>query len=190
VTPLETLAEWLDAARRAGVRDADAMALATAAADGRPSVRIVYCRGIDGQGIRFFTNYASRKGTELLERPYAAAVFHWAATSRQVRIEGDVERLAAADSDAYFQSRPRDNQLSAVVSPQSAPIESLEILRERKRVLHESLEGRAVERPLNWGGYSLLAQRVEFWTSGEARLHDRVVYERVGGGWSSRRLAP
>jgi pyridoxamine 5'-phosphate oxidase len=190
MNPLETLAQWLDEARSAGARDADAMALATADAGGRPAVRIVYCRGIDERGVRFFTSYASRKATELLHRPEAAAVFHWSVTKHQVRIEGEVEKLSADESDAYFRSRPRDSQLSAAVSPQSATIESLEVLREQRRLLDESLRGREVPRPTNWGGYRLLARSVELWTSGEGRLHDRVLYERRGDGWESKRLGP
>ncbi len=151
MTPLQTLAGWLQEARAAGAAEPDAMALATVSADGRPSVRFVLCRGIDEQGISFFTNYDSRKGRELAGRPQAAAVFHWAATRHQVRVEGNVTVLSAAASDTYFHSRARGSQLSASVSPQSALIESLDDLRERRRKLEESLGGREVPRPANWG---------------------------------------
>jgi pyridoxamine 5'-phosphate oxidase len=190
VTPLKTLAAWLEQARTAGVGEPEAMALATVGADGRPSVRFVLCRGIDEQGIRFFTSYDSRKGHELAGRPYAAAVFHWAATRHQVRVEGDVTVLPSEASDAYFHSRARGSQLSGSVSPQSAPIESLEVLRERRRQLEASLRGGEVPRPPNWGGYLLHASSVELWTSGEDRLHDRVRYDRQGDLWVPQRLAP
>jgi pyridoxamine 5'-phosphate oxidase len=190
VNPLHTLGEWLDEARAAGVPEPEAMALATVGADGRPSVRYVLCRGIDDQGIRFFTNYDSRKGRELAGRPPAAAVFHWAATRHQARVEGVAERLSPAESDAYFRSRPRGSQLASSVSPQSAPIDDLDDLRDRMRRLDESLRGGEVPRPANWGGYLIRADRVELWTSGKDRLHDRVAYERQGEVWVARRLAP
>jgi|HubBroStandDraft_1064217.scaffolds.fasta_scaffold132885_2 pyridoxamine 5'-phosphate oxidase len=190
VAPLQTLAMWLKEARAAGVLEPDAMSLATVSADGRPSVRFVLCRGIDGEGVSFFTSYDSRKGRELAGRPHAAAVFHWAATRHQVRVEGDVEVLPAAASDAYFRSRARGSQLSASVSPQSEPIENLDSLRERRRRLDESLHGGDVPRPPNWGGYRLRASSVELWTSGEDRLHDRILYERRGNVWVPQRLAP
>lgn len=190
MTPLQTLAAWLQEARTAGVAEPDAMALATVGADGRPSVRFVLCRGIDEQGISFFTSYDSRKGRELAGRPQAAAVFHWAATRHQVRVEGDVTVLSAAASDAYFHSRARGSQLSGSVSPQSAPIESLEDLRQRRRKLEESLGGGEVPRPPNWGGYRIHAGAVELWTGGDDRLHDRVRYERHGDVWVPQRLAP
>jgi pyridoxamine 5'-phosphate oxidase len=190
VSPLETLAEWLEEARAAGAPEPDAMALATVGVDGRPSVRFVLCRGIDERGVCFFTNYASRKGRELAGCPHAAATFHWSATRHQVRVEGDVEVLAPEASDAYFRSRARGSQLAASVSPQSAIIDSLDDLREQKRRLDESLQGAEVPRPANWGGYLLRSSAVELWTSGEDRLHDRVRYERQGDVWMPRRLAP
>jgi pyridoxamine 5'-phosphate oxidase len=190
VTPLETLAVWLEEARAAGAPEPDAMALATVGSGGRPSVRFVLCRGIDEQGLRFFTNYGSRKGRELGGCPHAAATFHWAATRHQVRVEGDVEVLGAEASDAYFRSRPRGSQLSASVSPQSAVIDSLDSLREERRRLDDALRGAEIPRPANWGGYLLRTNAVELWTSGQDRLHDRVRYERQGDVWTARRLAP
>jgi pyridoxamine 5'-phosphate oxidase len=190
VSPLETLARWLDEARAAGAPEPEAMALATVGRDGLPAVRFVLCRGIDEQGIRFFTNYQSRKGRELDALPRAAAVFHWAVTRHQVRVEGPVERLADAESDAYFRSRPRGSQLAASVSPQSAPLGDLGALREEMRLLEASLKGAEVPRPAHWGGYLVRAAVVELWTSGPDRLHDRVEYERQGDAWVARRLAP
>jgi pyridoxamine 5'-phosphate oxidase len=190
--PLQTLALWLDEARATEAPEPEAMALATVGPDGRPSVRIVLCRGIGADGLSFFTNYDSRKGRELAGCAHAAAAFHWPLLRRQVRVEGDVTMLSAADSDAYFRSRPRGSQLSAAVSPQSAPIESLERLREDKRRLEASLDGAAVPRPPHWGGYLLQATRVELWTNGEDRLHERLLFERAGLGspWVLKRLAP
>jgi pyridoxamine 5'-phosphate oxidase len=190
--PLQTLALWLDEARTAGAAEPEAMALATVGTDGRPSVRIVLCRGIGGDGLSFFTNYDSRKGRELAGCAHAAAAFHWPVLRRQVRVEGDVSMLSAADSDAYFRSRPRGSQLSAAVSLQSAPIESLERLREDQRRLDASLGGAVVPRPPRWGGYLLQAMRVELWTNGEDRLHERLLFERTGPGsdWVLQRLAP
>jgi pyridoxamine 5'-phosphate oxidase len=152
---------------------------------------MVLCRGIDAAGIRFFTNYESRKASEIEANPHAAAVFHWAALTRQVRVEGPVSRLAPAESDAYFASRPRGSQLSAAVSPQSRPIASLDALRQKQRVLEAELAGRAVPRPASWGGYRISAIRVELWTSGADRMHERVLFERSGEAWQqARRLAP
>jgi pyridoxamine 5'-phosphate oxidase len=190
MTPLATLAAWLEEARAAGTREPEAMALATVGADGRPSCRMVLCRGIDEQGIRFFTNYDSRKGRELAGCPHAAGTFHWETTRHQVRVEGDVERLAAAESDAYFHSRPRGSQLAASVSPQSEIIDDLGALRGRMRELEGALRGTEVPRPAHWGGYLLRANVVELWTSGADRLHDRLRYQRQGDAWLPRRLAP
>jgi pyridoxamine 5'-phosphate oxidase len=191
VSPLETLAAWIDEARRAGVPEPEAMALATADAGGAPSVRFVLCRGIDADGVVFFTSYESRKGHELAVNPRASLAIHWSVLRRQVRVEGVIEKVTAAESDAYFHSRARGSQLAASVSPQSETIESLEWLRERHRALAESLEGREVPRPGTWGGYRLRAHAVELWTAGADRLHQRVRFERVGAGWDAGRvLAP
>jgi len=195
VSPLQTLVQWIDEARAAGAQEPEAMALATVGPDGRPSVRFVLCRGIDEEGLSFFTSYDSRKGRELTGCVHAAVVFHWAVLRRQVRVEGDVMRLPAEASDAYFRSRPHGSQLSAAVSPQSAPIESLEQLRAERRRLEDSLHGAEVPRPARWGGYRLHATRAELWTRGADRLHDRVQFDRRGGpggdaAWQIQRLAP
>jgi pyridoxamine 5'-phosphate oxidase len=189
VSPLDTLAAWLEEARAKGVLEPDAMALATCAG-GMPSVRMVLCRGIDAAGVRFFTSYESRKASEIDANPHAAVVFHWAALGRQVRVEGTVSRLSPAESDAYFGSRPRGSQLSAAVSPQSRPIASLEALREKQRALEAELSGRPVPRPASWGGYRITATRVELWTSGADRMHERLVFERTGDAWQKSLLGP
>jgi pyridoxamine 5'-phosphate oxidase len=190
MTPLETLASWLEEARAAGTREPEAMALATVGADGRPSCRFVLCRGIDDRGVRFFTNYDSRKGRELAGCAHAAGTFHWETTRHQVRVEGDIEVLAASESDAYFHARARGSQLAASVSPQSAVIDGLGPLREQMRELDASLHGAQVPRPAHWGGYLLRVSAVELWTNGADRLHDRVHYRRERDVWTARRLAP
>lgn len=188
--PLETFAQWLEEARQRGMAEPEAMALATATRAGAPSVRIVLCRGIDAEGIRFFTNYESRKGRELDANPAAAASFFWPVLDRQVRVEGRAERLPAADSDAYFDHRPRGHQISAWASAQSRPLPSLDSLRNRAAELATEHEGRPVPRPPYWGGYRLRASAIELWTKGADRLHERLLYERGAAGWTCTRLAP
>lgn len=191
MTPLERAAAWLDDARRAEPdADPDAMALATVGADGAPAVRFVLCRGVDARGLRFFTNYESRKGLDLGANPRAAVVFHWHSLGRQLRVEGAVERLSATESDAYFASRPRGHQLSAHVSPQSRPIEDLDDLRRCASELDRQYADREVPRPAFWGGFRLVPTAVELWERGADRLHDRVRFELRDGQWYETRLAP
>jgi pyridoxamine 5'-phosphate oxidase len=191
MTPLDRAAQWLEEAQRTALPDpaAVAMALATATADGAPSVRIVLCRGIDARGLRFFNNYESRKAAELDANPRAAVVFHWPGLARQLRAEGRVERLPDAESDEYFAGRPRGHQVSAHASPQSRPIASLDVVRLRAAALEEEL-GRDVPRPAFWGGYRLVPHTIEFWVEGAHRLHDRVRFELKDGAWREQRLAP
>jgi pyridoxamine 5'-phosphate oxidase len=188
--PLQTLAEWIEEARRRGCKEPEAMALATTTPAGMPSVRIVLCRGIDARGLRLFTNYESRKGGELDANPHAAVAFQWPLLERQVRVEGHTERLQPEESDAYFAHRPRGHQISAWASAQSQPLSTLEKLRDRARELAEHYEGRDVPRPPHWGGYLLRPTAVELWTQGLDRLHDRVRYENKGEVWTPTRLAP
>ncbi len=188
--PLETLASWLAEAEAAGIAEPSAMALATVSPEGAPSVRFVLCRGIDARGVRFFTNYESPKARDLDATGRAAAVFHWAALARQVRVEGRVVRATAAESDAYFAARPRGNQLAAVVSPQSRPIAGIDELRGRWRELEAKLAGAPVPRPAGWGGYWLLADAMELWQGRPDRMHERVRYVREGDGWRGTALAP
>jgi pyridoxamine 5'-phosphate oxidase len=178
VTPLETLAAWLAEAEAARVLEPAAMALATASPSGVPSVRFVLCRGIDSRGVRFFTNYDSAKAHDLDATGRGAVAFHWATFQRQARIEGRTVRATAEESDTYFHSRPRGNQLAGAVSPQSHPIASLDELRARYHELEARLAGAPVPRPPGWGGYWLLADAVELWRGGPDRLHDRVRYVR------------
>jgi pyridoxamine 5'-phosphate oxidase len=190
VNPILRISGWLDEARLSADPEPDAMALATVGAGGRPSVRIVLCRGFDARGVRFFTNYESRKGHELEANPEAAVVFLWPSLDRQLRIEGRVEKLPAPESDAYFHARPRGHQISGFVSPQSRPIGSLDELRKKSAEAVAEFEGGEVPRPDHWGGYLLRPRAVEFWTRGDARLHDRMRCELVDGSWREERLAP
>jgi pyridoxamine 5'-phosphate oxidase len=166
------------------------MTLATATRDGRPSARIVLCRGVDERGLRFFTNYDSRKGRELSDNPRAALVFHWARLGRQVRLEGIVERLSADESDAYFRNRPRGHRLQAHASPQSQTIVSLDVVQRRMDEVTAQFEGKDVPRPAYWGGFLFAPTAIEFWTQGADRVHDRIRHEREAQSWRTTRLAP
>jgi pyridoxamine 5'-phosphate oxidase len=188
--PLGQLADWLEHARAAGEPEHEAMTLATATRDGRPSARIVLCRGIDERGVRFFTNYDSRKGREARDNPHAALVFHWAKLGRQVRLEGTLERLSGKESDAYFQSRPRGHRLQAHASPQSEIIASLDVVSRTMEEVTARFEGQEVPRPPYWGGFLLSPTAIEFWTRGADRVHERIRYERQGPRWAASRLAP
>ena len=189
--PITTLWAWLGEARAAGDSMAEAMTLATATPDGRPSARVVFLRGRSDDGVlRFFTSYDSRKGKELAENPWAALVLHWKVLARQVRVEGRVHVLPAVESDEYFAGRPRESQLSATVSPQSAVIEGLPELARKRQALDEQLAGGPVPRPERWGGYGLVPEVVELWRSGDARMHDRRRFTRSESGWIVEVLAP
>jgi pyridoxamine 5'-phosphate oxidase len=172
------------------VVEPNAMTLATVAADGRPSARIVLLRGYDERGFRFFTNYRSRKGRELEAVPHAALVFYWGPLQRQVRIEGDVARVTPAESDAYFATRPRGHRLGAWASPQSEIVITRAPLDDELRRSEERFAGREVERPEYWGGYRVAPIRFEFWQGRTNRIHDRIAYEPAPDGWRILRLAP
>ncbi len=191
MTPIERAAAWIEEARRAEPdREPEAMALATVGAEGAPSVRYVLCRGIDARGLRFFTNYESRKAAELAANARAAAVFYWHPLGRQLRIEGTVERLSPSESDLYFAGRPRGHQLSAVASPQSRAIADLEEVRLRASELDRKHANREVPRPAFWGGYRLVPTTIELWQRGADRLHDRLRFDLRHGQWRETRLAP
>ncbi len=186
--PLRQFERWFEDA--AGAVDVpEAAALATATPDARPSVRMVLLKGADERGFAFFTNYESRKGRELADNPHAALVFHWQPLGRQVRVEGGVERVDAAESEAYFRTRPLGSRLAAWASPQSR---SLTDRAELERLYADAVErfGENVPLPPNWGGLRLVPNAYEFWQHGGDRLHDRVHYARDATGWSRTRLAP
>lgn len=190
--PLEQFERWMGEALERGVREPNAMVLATADAQGRPSCRMVLLRGLDSRGFVFFTNYDSRKARDLTANPQAALTFFWAELERQVRIEGEVARVDAAESDAYFKGRPRDSRLGAWASPQSEVIESRQWLEARVEDFKARHADAEVERPENWGGYRLQPRVVEFWQGRPSRLHDRLRFSRRSGegGWLRERLAP
>lgn len=189
VDPLATVAELLAAASAVCPHDATRVALATATREGRPSVRYVLVKEIDARGVVFYTSYASRKGRELEANPFAALAFHWWETGVQVRLEGPIERVSAAESDAYFASRPRGSRIGAWASPQSAAIPDRAFLEARVREVEARFEDE-VPRPDTWGGYRLVPERIELWQDRASRLHDRAFYERVDGRWRCERLAP
>ena len=188
--PLALLGRWLNEAIDAGVYEPNAMALATATPDGQPSVRIVLLKGLDDRGLTFFTGYESRKGAELEANPRAAAVMLWHPLQRQVRVEGSVTRIDEAESDAYFGSRPRGSQISAVASPQSRAISGREVLEQRVAEVAQVFDDQDVLRPPIWGGYRVALESVEFWQGRHSRLHDRLRYVRAGDSWRRERLAP
>ncbi len=189
--PVRQFRRWFREAAKAGIAMPEAVALATATHDGRPSVRMVLLKGFDRKGFVFFTNYRSRKGRELIDNPRAELAFWWGPMERQVRIEGRVERISAKESDAYFRSRPRDSRIGAHVSQQSEVIASREVLERAMAALVAQFEGKRIPRPPHWGGFRLIPELVEFWQGREARLHDRIRYERGrGNSWTIQRLAP
>ncbi|MBL8843780.1 MAG: pyridoxamine 5'-phosphate oxidase [Planctomycetes bacterium] len=191
--PQELFRAWWRAAEAAGEPEAAAMTLATLAADGAPSARIVYLRGVDARGFLFFSNFDSRKGREVAADPRASLVFLWPRLHRQVRVEGTIARASDAESDGYFAGRPRGSQIGAWASPQSQPLRDRAELEARVREIEARFPGQ-VPRPPFWGGYRLAPLALEFWQGRESRLHDRLRYARTSGApaadWSITRLAP
>jgi pyridoxamine 5'-phosphate oxidase len=189
--PLDRVRAWYDEAVAAGLPEANAMALATASPDGVPSVRIVLLKGIDDRGIRFFTNYESRKARDLAANPRAAVALYWQPLGRQVRMEGPVERLTAEESDAYFATRDRGSRLGAWASRQGSVIAGREVLDAALAEAAARYPGDEVPRPGYWGGYRLFPDAIELWEGRPNRLHDRVHFVRgADGGWRSVRLSP
>jgi pyridoxamine 5'-phosphate oxidase len=187
LNPIALFQEWFEEARAAGVEVPEAMTLATADAEGRPSARMLLLKGADERGFTFFTGYESRKGHELVANPRAALVFYWRPLGRQVRVEGTVRRLSAEESDAYWATRPPRSRAAAAASRQSEPIASRE---ELEAEFERLLPGEDVPRPERWGGYVLEPEAIELWQHRDDRLHERLRYTRAREGWRAEQLAP
>ncbi len=189
--PIRQFAAWFSAAATAGIRDVNAMSLATATRDGQPSVRVVLLKGFDERGFVFFTNYASEKGVQMETNPHVSLALYWVQLERQIRINGVVEHTSREESAAYFHSRPRGSQLGAWASRQSEVVDARRVLDARLTEMEERFAGSEVELPPHWGGYRVQPRQIEFWQGRPNRLHDRFRYNREpDGGWSIWRLAP
>lgn len=190
--PFQRFAALVEAAKAAYLEDWNGMTLATVGPDGRPSSRVVLLKSFDPRGFVFYTNYRSRKGRDLLARPYAALSFWWPKLEQQVRIEGRAEKVDDAEADAYFASRPRGSQIGAWASHQSELLASREELEARVAELERLYEGRPIPRPPHWSGFRVVPDRIEFWKSRASRLHDREVYRRASDkdAWELERLNP
>ena len=188
--PFALFAAWYEEARGTEPNDSNAVALATADADGRPSVRMVLLKGFDERGFVFYTNRESRKAADLAANPHAALLFHWKSLRRQIRIEGAVSFASNVESDAYFATRSRDSQLGAWASDQSRPLDKRATFEARFADMQARFEGQDVPRPPHWGGYRITPDRIEFWQDRAHRLHERRLFERDGGGWREGLLYP
>jgi pyridoxamine 5'-phosphate oxidase len=189
--PIIEFQRWFQAAQSAGSKLPEAMTLATATRQGKPSARMVLLKGVSERGFTFFTNYESRKSRELDNNPYVALVFHWNTLERQVRVEGRVQKISPAESYEYFKTRPRGSRLAAWISDQSTPIPSRKFLENRMHELEVKFSGEDIPLPPFWGGYLVVPSRIEFWLGQPNRLHDRFSYSRLKNGkWKMVRLAP
>ncbi|HVD99563.1 MAG TPA: pyridoxamine 5'-phosphate oxidase [Cytophagaceae bacterium] len=187
--PIQQTKKWLQEAIEQNTQEPTAMNLSTVSAHGRPSSRIVLLKEITPDGFVFFTNYFSKKGSEIAVNPYAAMTLFWKEMERQVRIEGKIEKISAAESDQYYYSRPLGSRIGAIVSPQSQVIADRAILEEKVKEL-EQLPEQEIKRPENWGGYKLIPDYIEFWQGRTNRLHDRLAFTLENGNWKLERLAP
>jgi pyridoxamine 5'-phosphate oxidase len=189
--PIKQFDKWFAAAVAAKIYDANAVALATATKDGKPSVRIVLLKDFDDRGFVFFTNYVSNKGRQLEQNPQAALAFYWMEVERQIRIEGSIEKTSHDESEHYFHSRPAGAQIGAWASPQSEPIDARRVLNARLEEMKQRFATGEIPLPPHWGGYRLKPERMEFWQGRPDRLHDRFCYKRnADGSWAIDRLAP
>jgi len=188
--PIKQFQVWFNDAITAKLPLPDAMTLATATPDGKPSARMVLLKQVDQDGFVFFTNYHSAKTEELDANPRAALVFYWATLERQVRVEGSVVKTSAQESRDYFKTRPRESQIGAWASAQSEVISGRDVLEQRAKELEAQYRDRDIDCPEHWGGYRLTPERIEFWKSRVGRLHDRILYQRTGQDWTITRLAP
>jgi pyridoxamine 5'-phosphate oxidase len=187
--PIIQFGLWMEEAIAAKLEEPTAVALATADASGRPSVRMVLLKGFDQNGFVFFTNYESRKGREIFANPFVALAFHWKELERQVRVEGEVSKVPDNESDEYFNSRPIESRAGAIVSPQSQVITGREEL-EKEMAKLISGDRKNLSRPVNWGGYRVYPEKIEFWQGRPGRLHDRILFTKQENGWKIERLAP
>jgi len=189
--PFDQFANWWDDAMKSELDEINAMTLATASATGMPAARIVLLKSFSADGFIFFTNYNSQKGKELLENPFASLVFFWKELERQVRISGNVEQVSAAESDAYFHSRPEGSRIGAWASPQSSVIASREVIETNIAMIEQQFTEGEISRPQHWGGYVVIPSVIEFWQGRPNRLHDRIQYSKMAAGsWKIERLAP
>ena len=188
--PINQFKRWFDDAIASGMKLPEAMTLATATRDGRPSARVVLLKDVDNEGFVFFTNYRSAKARDLEANPQAALVFYWSQFDRQVRVEGTVERVSAEESRTYFKTRPRESQIGAWASIQSQPIERVNDLMDRVADFEAQFNGVEVPRPPNWSGFRLRHERIEFWKAKPGRLHERHLYTRSGESWTMETLYP
>jgi pyridoxamine 5'-phosphate oxidase len=188
--PLQEFKKWFQLAIRANLKQPESMTLSTSSPSGQPSSRTVLLKGVDERGFRFFTNYKSDKARALKKNPKAALLFYWSELDCQIRIEGRVRKLPAKESDAYWNTRPRESRLSALASPQSSVIPDLQSLEKNFEILEKKYMNQEISRPSHWGGYLLVPKRMEFWFLGRHRLHDRFVYIRKQTQWDMHQLAP
>ena len=189
--PIKQFEIWFNEAQEVEVPERSSMTLATATHNGMPSARIVLLKGFYEEGFSFYTNYLSRKGKEITKNPMGALIFFWPSMGRQIRIEGNIEKLSKEQSEKYFHSRPKNSQIGAVVSPQSQEIENREVIEKRWSELSTEYADKEVPKPSFWGGYILKPRMIEFWQGRPSRLHDRILYKKVDNkNWKKVRLAP